>query len=169
MEVLDIILGGFLLYGMVRGLWNGFFMELASLVSLFVGIYIAIKFTFIIKILIGNHFNWSPKTIQIAAFALTFILVLVAISLLAKFFTSLANFASLGIFNKLGGGVFGLLRMILILSVLLNLFQKVNGNYIFAKKTTLEKSVLFYPIKKTAQYFYPTLSEWVKDIKKLNN
>jgi membrane protein required for colicin V production len=167
MEFIDIVLIGFLIYGVVCGLWNGFFMELASLVSLFVGIYIAIKFTYIIKILIGNHFHWSSKTIQITAFALTFILVVVAISFLGKFFTSLANFASLGVFNKLGGGVFGLLRMILILSVLLNLFQKVNGNYIFAKKATLERSLLFYPIKKTAEYFYPTLSEWVREIKKI--
>jgi membrane protein required for colicin V production len=167
MEFIDIILCGFLLYGLVSGLWNGFFMELASLVSLFVGIYIAIKFTYIIKILIGNHFHWSAKTIQIIAFAVTFILVVVAISLLAKFFTSLANFASLGIFNKLGGGLFGLLRMILILSVLLNLFQKVNGNYIFAKKETLEKSLLFYPIKKTAQFFYPALSDLVREIKNI--
>ena len=167
MEFLDIILGGFLIYGFIRGLWRGFFVELAALVALFIGIFAAIKFSYLMKSLIGNHFHWSPKTILIAAFALTFILVVVGIFLLAKFFTTLANFASLGLINKIGGGVFGVLRMILILSVSLNLFQKVNENNTFAEKTTLEKSIFFHPILKTAQYFYPTLSEWIKEIKKI--
>lgn len=167
MNLLDIFLGGFLIYGCIRGFFNGFFMELTSFVSLFVGIFIAVKFTYVIKTLIGNQFNWSTKTIQITAFALTFILVVIAISFLGKFFTSLANFASLGIFNKIGGAMFGLFRMILVLSVVLNLFQKMNGSFIFAKKTTLENSLFFYPIKKTAVYFYPTLSEWLSEVKKI--
>ena len=169
MGFLDIILGGFLIYGLIRGLWRGFFVELASLLALFIGIFVTIKFSYLMKSLIESHVHWSPKSIQITAFALTFILVVVGIYLLAKFFTTLANFASLGLINKFGGGVFGVIRMVLILSVSLNLFQKVNDNNTFSDKVTLEKSLFFYPIIKVSTFIYPMLGEWFKDINNLKN
>ncbi|MBC7439460.1 MAG: CvpA family protein [Flavobacterium sp.] len=167
MSFLDIILGAFLIYGFFRGLLNGFFVELASLIALFIGIFVAIKFSYLMKNLLENHVHWSAKHIQITAFILTFILVVIGILLSAKFFTTIANFANLGLINKLLGGVFGFIRMILILSILLNLFQKVNVNHTFAKRTTLEKSLIFYPILKIATLVYPTLEDWFKDIKKM--
>ncbi len=169
MGLIDIILGGFLIYGLIRGLWRGFFVELASLLALFIGIFVTIKFSYLMKSLIESHVHWSPKSIQITAFALTFILVVVGIYLLAKFFTTLANFASLGLINKFGGGVFGVIRMVLILSVSLNLFQKVNDNNTFSDKVTLEKSLFFYPIIKVSTFIYPMLGEWFKDINNLKN
>jgi len=117
--------------------------------------------------LIESHVHWSSKSIQITAFALTFILVVVGIFLLAKFFTTLANFASLGLINKFGGGIFGVIRMVLILSVSLNLFQKVNEKNTFSDKATLENSLFFYPILKVSTAIYPTLGDWFKDIKQL--
>ena len=45
MTGIDLILGGILLYGLIKGLWKGLFIELASLVSLLLGIYLAIKFS----------------------------------------------------------------------------------------------------------------------------
>jgi membrane protein required for colicin V production len=48
MATLDIILCVFC-YGLVKGVKNGFFVELASLVSMLVGIFIAIKFSYLMK------------------------------------------------------------------------------------------------------------------------
>ena len=115
MTFLDIALGVLLFYGFVKGIWNGFFLELASFVSLIIGVFLAIKFSYVMQSILSGHVDWNPKTVQIVAFTLTFILVVVGISVLAKAFTQIANFAGLGIFNKLFGGVFGLLKMILIL------------------------------------------------------
>jgi membrane protein required for colicin V production len=165
MSYLDIFLGGLLIYGFVRGFWNGFFIELASFVSLLVGIYVAIKFSYIMKSILGGHVSWNPKTIQMAAFIITFILVVIGISFLAKFLTKMANMASLGIVNKVMGSVFGLLKMILMLSILLSLFQKINFDYTFANKSTIDNSYFFNPIKKTAGIIYPSIGEWYKEIK----
>ena len=44
MNFIDIILAGILLYGLIKGLWKGLFVELASLVSLLLGVYLSIKF-----------------------------------------------------------------------------------------------------------------------------
>lgn len=166
MSFLDIILGVLLLYGCIRGIWNGFFVELASLVSLLIGVFLAIKFSFVIKSILENHVSWNPKTIQIAAFILTFILVVIGISFLARFFTTLANFAGLGCFNKLLGGLFGVLKTILIVSISLNFFQKLNSNYTFVKKQTLDQSLFYNPIQKVAGYVYPSIEGRFQDLKK---
>ncbi|MES2545318.1 MAG: CvpA family protein [Bacteroidota bacterium] len=165
MGFLDILLGVLLLYGLIRGIWNGFFVELASFVSLVIGIYVAIKFSHLMKTIIAGHVPWSPKTIQITAFILTFILVVIGISFLAKFLTTVANFASLGLINKLAGGIFGFLKSMLILSISLNFFLKINSSNIFAKKETLENSMLFYPIQKIAAAIYPSIEDLSSQLK----
>ena len=165
MGFLDILLGCLLLYGLIKGIWNGFFVELASFISLLVGIYVAIKFSYLMKSIICSHVSWNPKTIQIAAFAITFILVVVGISLLAKAFTKIANFASLGFINKIAGGVFGLLKTILILSISLNVFQKMNAHNTFVAKQTLENSLFFNPIQKISTFIYPSIEGWISDLK----
>jgi membrane protein required for colicin V production len=163
MSFLDILLGIFLVYGIIRGIWNGFFVELASFISILVGIYIAIKFSYLAQSFVSSFLGWGQKSVQITAFVITFIAVVIGVSLLAKFFTTLANFASLGLINKGAGGFFGLLKMILILSVSLNFFQKINVNNTFAKKETLEKSLFYFPIQKIAATIYPSVQGWYKE------
>lgn len=166
MSFLDIILGALLVIALFKGIKNGLFVELASLVSLVLGIYLAIKFSFLARIMLSAITHWNPKTIQITAFIITFLLVVIGISLLAKFLTSVADFAFLGVMNKLGGGFFRLLKTILIISIFLNLFEKINFNNTFAKKETLDKSLFFRPIQKTAGFIYPSIEKWYEDLKK---
>jgi membrane protein required for colicin V production len=166
MSFLDIIFGALLVASLFQGIRNGLFVELASLVSLILGIYVAIKFSYLAKIMLSAIVQWNPKTIQIIAFIITFLVIVVAISLLAKFLTSIADFAQLGVLNKLGGGFFRLLKTILILSIFLNLFEKINFNNIIAKKETLDKSLFYRPIQKTAGFIYPSIERWYDDLKR---
>jgi len=165
MSFLDIVLGVILVIGLFKGIKNGLFVELASLISLILGIYIAIKFSFLARVMLSGFVHWNPKTIQITAFIITFLVVVVAISLLAKFLTSIANFAQLGVINNLGGGFFRLLKTILILSIFLNLFEKINFNNIIAKKETLNKSIFYHPIQQAALFIYPSIEKWYEDLK----
>ena len=145
MEFIDIIIGGFLLYGFLRGIWNGLFVELASFLSLLIGIWAALRFSTTLNLWLQTMVSWSPKTIMIVSFALTFILVFIAITMLAKVFTTLFSFAGLGIFNKILGGVFGIFKMILIVGVSLGIFEKINFANHFAERETLEKSLFYLP------------------------
>lgn len=165
MGFLDIILGGLLIYGFIRGLWNGFFVELASLISILLGIYVAIKFSFLMKAFLESHVSWNPKTVQVLAFAFTFILVVVGVSALAKVFTTIANFAQLGLINKLIGGFLGVLRTILIISISLNLFQKLNTRVTFVEEETLNASIFYNPIQKISKMIYPSIEEWYHELK----
>ena len=161
MNNLDIVLCLFLAYGLFRGIKNGFFVELASLVSMLLGIYIAIKFSYVTREYLENHYaSWNPKVVQVTAFAFTFIVVVIGVSLLAKIFTSMANFASLGIFNKILGGIFGVLKTILTISILLNLLQKINVREALISKESQDKSVLFRPVQEVSRNIYPSIADW---------
>lgn len=166
MSFLDIILGALLAFSLYKGIKNGLFVEVASFISLLLGIYLAIKFSSLMKDMIAKHVSWNPANIQIVAFLLTFILVVIAVYLLAKFLTGIADFAMLGWANKLGGGFFRVLKTILILSVVIALFEKINFNNTFAKKETLDKSIFYNPIKKVAAFVYPSIEKWYENFKK---
>jgi membrane protein required for colicin V production len=110
--------------------------------------------------------HWNPKTIQVVAFIITFLVVISAISFLGKFLTKIADFAHLGVINKLGGGFFRLLKAIIVISIFLNLFEKINFKNVFANKETLDKSLFYRPIQKTAGLIYPSIEKWYDDLKK---
>ena len=160
MHIPDVFIGIFLAVGLLKGFRNGFFVELASLVSILLGIFIAIKFSFLTKSWLEHHGSWNPKTIQVAAFALTFIFVLIGVSMLAKIFTAIANFAFLGFVNSALGGLFGLLRSILVLSILLNLLHKINFNHTFISAETQQKSIFYLPVQDISKMIYPSISDW---------
>ena len=166
MGFLDIILGVLLAFALYKGVRNGLFVELASLVSLLAGIYFAIKFSSFIKELLAGFVKWNPNTIQVVAFILTFILVVIGISLLGKFLTGIADFAFLGWLNKIGGGFFRVLKTILIIGIVFKVFEKINYHNFLAKKETLDKSLFYNPIQKTAGFMYPSIENWYDNLKK---
>ena len=165
MGLLDIILGVLLAFAFYKGLQNGLFAELASLIALLAGIYFAVKFSSYMKDVLAGFVKWNPNTIQVAAFVLTFIAVVVVVSIVGKFLTGVADFAFLGWLNKLGGGFFRVLKTILIISIVFAVFEKINFNHILAKKETLENSLFYNPIQKTASYMYPSLKQWYSSLK----
>lgn len=165
MGFLDIVFTALLGYALYTGLKNGLFVEIASFGSLIIGIFVAIKFSHLVRLTLEDLIKVNPKYIEIIAFAITFLLVVVGIYLLAKFFTSITNFASLGWLNKIGGAVFSMLKTVLILSVLISLFQKININNMLVKEETLNNSVFYNPIQEVSKFMYPSLEKWYEEFK----
>lgn len=157
MAVIDIVLGALLLFGLVRGLFKGLFVELASIVALIAGVYGAIHFSYFVAEFLMDKTSWNEKTINTTAFAITFIIIILTISLAGKALTKLADFASLGILNKLLGAAFGALKIGLILSVLLIVFDKMNNTIPFVQEEDIEDSVLYAPVKSLAPMIFPSI------------
>ena len=157
MNVFDIIIASLLLFGFVRGLMKGLFVEVASLVALVAGVYGAIHFSYFLGDWLKNSLDWSEQYITLVAFAGTFVIIIVIIALLGKILTKIADFASLGILNKILGGVFGALKIGLILSVVFIFFGRMNDTIPFVKKESLEQSILYKPVKKIAPMIFPSI------------
>ncbi|HLV69958.1 MAG TPA: CvpA family protein, partial [Xanthomarina sp.] len=73
MSVIDIVLLGFLLLGLIRGFLKGFFVEVASLVALVAGVYGAIHFSDYAASFFEDSVDWDEKYVNILAFTITFI------------------------------------------------------------------------------------------------
>ncbi|WP_299059054.1 CvpA family protein [uncultured Polaribacter sp.] len=157
MNTFDIVIAALLIFGFVRGLMKGLFVEVASLVALIGGVYGAIKFSYFIGDYLKESVSWSEEYISLAAFAITFVIIIITIALIGKTLTKLADFASLGIINKILGGVFGALKIGLILSVVFIFFGKMNDTIPFIEKETLKKSILYSPVKKIAPTIFPSI------------
>ncbi|WP_347172731.1 CvpA family protein [Polaribacter uvawellassae] len=157
MNVFDIVITVFLLFGFVRGLMKGLFIEVASLVALIGGVWGSIHFSYFIGDFLKESVSWSEKQISLAAFAITFILIIVVVSLIGKFLTKLADLAALGMVNKIFGGVFGLVKIGLVLSIIFIFFDRMNSSITFVDKETLEESILYKPVKSIAPTIFPSI------------
>lgn len=157
MNTFDIVIAALLLFGFIRGLMKGLFVEVASLVALIAGVYGSIHFSYFVGDWLQDSVDWEEKYISLTAFAATFIIIIVTISLAGKLLTKIADFAALGIINKVLGGVFGALKIGLILSVVFIFFGKMNDTIPFVKEETLDESVLFEPVKKIAPTIFPSI------------
>lgn len=159
MSVIDIVLGALILFGMVRGFMKGLFVEIASLVALIAGVYGAIHFSNFAAEFLMEKVDWEEKTINLTAFAITFVIIVLAIALAGKALTKLANFVALGLLNRLLGSLFGGLKYALILSVVLIIFEKVNTPLSFMDEEALNESVLYKPVKSLIPMILPSIIE----------
>lgn len=164
MSFLDIVLAALILFGLVRGLMKGLFVEVASLVALVAGVYGAIHFSNYAANFLNNKTEWDEKTVNIAAFAITFVIIVLVIALAGKALTKLADFAALGIVNKILGGLFGALKITVILSVVLIVFDSMNRAIPFTDEETIEDSVLYNPVKSLVPMIFPAILEKKKEL-----
>lgn len=164
MHFIDILIIICIGYGIISGLWKGFFFEMAEFISLGLGIFIAIQFSNLTHQLIETKLDIHGDQLRIVAFVITFILAIVGIKFSAKFFTQVTKFAAMGIFNTILGGVFGGLKMLLFLSIVLNIFTKLNQKEGLMTHESVAKSKTFVPVTEVAKMIYPILDEWFPEV-----
>jgi membrane protein required for colicin V production len=66
----------------------------------------------------------------------------------------------LGITNKLGGLVFGFVRSVLFLSIVLMVFDKIDNDVQIIPKNSKEKSRMYEPIRNIAPSIFPFIDIW---------
>ena len=158
MSIIDIILGIILLFAFYTGLKKGLFVTLASLIGLIAGVYGAIYFSHYAGAYLSSSFNWSEQVTNLAAFAITFLAIVFVISLAGKLLTKIADFASLGLINKLAGGIFNVLKFAFIVSVIfmfISASTSVSGLLISEEKKASSK--LYAPVASIAPLLLPNL------------
>lgn len=157
MNAIDIILGILLLFGLVRGFFKGFLVELAGLIALVLGIYGAIHFSDKVSHFLQTFLSLEERYLSIIAFALTFILIVFAIALIGKLLTKMISLLALGIVNRLAGAVFGLLKMAFFASLF---FMFLNQSKLYSiEKETQVNSVLYFPVEGFAPLILPSILE----------
>jgi membrane protein required for colicin V production len=84
---------------------------------------------------------------SIIAFVITLVLIIIIVHLAGKLLTKVANFALLGLLNKIAGGIFGVLKVAILLGAAFIFFDRMDSTFNLLDDETKEQSVLYQPIK----------------------
>lgn len=162
MNILDIIFLIPLLFALYRGFKKGMVYMIASLLALILGIFGAIKFRPLFASLLDSVFNISPGHINVIAFAVAFVSIVIVVHLLAFFLDRLIKAVALNFVNRLLGMVFGLLVTAIVISMILYPINQVNAERQIIKPEHIEGSLLYKPLSAFAPAIIPYLKkqEW---------
>ena len=164
MNVFDIIVSLALGFGFFKGFKNGLVVEVASLGALFLGILGAVKFSSFVVEQIKVFFDWNPMAIKTISYLLVFILIVYGVSVLAKGLTKILSQASLGLFNKFLGSVFGILKWAVLTSIVLFFIIKINQWITIIDQEMINQSILYGPITELGEYLFNWGSKFTEDL-----
>ena len=157
MNYIDIILIIPLLWGLYKGFSKGLIIEAATLIAFGLAVWGGIKFSNFLSVWMRDSLGWTSKYLPIISFAVIFIGILVLIFFIAKLIERFVKAVSLGFVNKLAGGIFGVLKFGLILSMLIFILNAVEKTIQVIPTQTKKSSLLYEPIGKIAPMIIPGL------------
>lgn len=148
MGTFDIIVGILLIFFFLKGLKNGFIIELASVVALVLGIVAAVLFSDVVGQWLSEFI--TTRFISILSFFIVLIAVMIAVHLLAKLLDRLVKAVALGWLNRLVGALFGMFKAALVVSVLLLLLNVFGLSEKWFTPEMKNDSYLFSPLEELA-------------------
>ena len=159
MNVLDIIFLVPLLFALYRGFKKGLIHMIASLAALLLGIFGAIKLRPVFASLLDAIFNISPDHMNVIAFAVAFVSIVLLVHLVAFLVDKLIKAVALNLVNRLLGMAFGLLVTAFVISMILWPVNEVNAEKQIIKPKHIEGSLLYKPISAFAPGVFPYLKK----------
>jgi membrane protein required for colicin V production len=120
---LDILLGLSLALSTIEGIKRGFFHEVAGFVGLVVGFLLAIWLDKPIGLLLSQHAGIPVPLAGVLGFILPFVGTILVAQVAASFLSEIVKSLSLNGLNRLAGGAFALLKSLVILSIVLNIYE----------------------------------------------
>lgn len=160
MNYIDIILAILLVLAAINGFRNGFVAEVASLAALILGIWGAIKFSYITSDFLVENFQLKSDHLNIISFVVTFIVIVILVHIVGNTVNKLIETVMLGFVNKLAGLVFGILKSALILSIFLVVFDMIDENVKILSPEAKENSRMYEPIRSLAPSIFPFIENW---------
>jgi membrane protein required for colicin V production len=136
-----------ILLGFIFGLFKGLVRELSSLAAIFLGIYGAKLFSPVISNTLQCHTIHNVQVANAVAYIIVFITIAILLLILSKWVDKFFEAISLSTLNKLAGGLFGALKFALVMSVLINVFDAIDGKFQLIHRDTKSNSVLYEPVK----------------------
>lgn len=159
MNWIDATIVVILILSMVMGFTNGLVKEVASLAALVLGIWGAIKFSTFTAEKLYDYFDMSGQYVGVIAFLVTFGIIVVLIHFIGLIVNKIVDAAALSFVNRLLGIVFGLLKSVLILSVLFVVLNSIDARRSFLPKDKIEESLFYNPISDIAASIFPIIGE----------
>lgn len=159
MNYLDILFLVPLLFALYRGFKKGIVHMVASLAALILGILGAIRLRPLFASMLDGLFEISPDYVNIIAFSVAFVVIVIVIHLAAFLVEKLIRAVALNLVNRLLGMGFGVLVTAFVLSMILWPINQVNEERQLIKPERIENSLLYKPLSAFAPAVFPYLKK----------
>ena len=164
MNFLDLLIALPLGYVVYKGYRRGLIFELASLASVVLGSFLAVRFARVVALLLPIE---GDSTLLIAFFVI-FVSVIILSLLLAKFIERFVKLVHVGIINNIGGALFGLVKALAIIGTLLYFVSIVDLEGRVLTKDVRESSLLYRPVERCGQKLAGKLDNYIEERKELH-
>lgn len=159
MNILDIILAVPLCFFIWKGYRKGLIYEVATLVGLVVGTYVAVRFS----CFVAEKLNMKGEGSVLIAFFITFAAVVALSFFIGRTFVGIIKLVHAGFLNNLLGAIFSMLECVCILSVLLYYIAIIDSHENILTNNTTTESILYNPINETGNKLIGRLKTYVSD------
>jgi membrane protein required for colicin V production len=119
MNFIDIAILILVTLFIINGYRSGIIISLASIAALVLGIYAAVYFSNYLDAILLEQLHPSRTWLPILSFTFTFLIVVIAILIIAKMAEKVVDVVGLGFFNRIGGALLGLAKGVIVVSILL--------------------------------------------------
>jgi len=159
MNWIDAVIVVILILSIITGFINGFIKEVASLAALILGIWGAIRFSTFTAGKLYDYFDMTGQYVGIIAFIITFCAIVIIIHFIGIVADKIVTSVSLGFVNRILGMGFGLLKSVLIMSVIFVVLNVIDSKRAFLPKDKIEESAFYNPISDIAPAIFPIIGE----------
>ncbi len=160
MSLIDILVIFILFASLVFGFFRGFVKELLSLMAWIFAFFVAYYFSATVAIILPFEVEFSIK--YVGSFVLIFIFVLIVSSILIKYISSFVHKIGLGASNIILGGLFGILRGVIVVYFMIFLVEKTS----YVEDPSWQQSSSIDLIKLLVEKTFPYLpQDWVNNVK----
>lgn len=145
MNLVDLIIIGFICFGVIKGFKNGLIIEVFSFLGLFITFFLSTNLDNLLSNEILKFVNINNEILNIISFVFLFIVIQSLIVYFAKGFTKIAKIVYLGFLNSILGSIFGGLKILLILLILVKIifsFNLVSSRLIIESEIIMNLHVL---------------------------
>lgn len=151
MNWLDVIIIVPLLWALYNGYRKGIIPQVGYIAGIAVGVLLAYYLGSAVTSWMNVNTTAGKVVIYIVVAGVALFGVLVAARMVSEAFRS----AGLGIFDRIGGAVLGLVKVWLVICVALLAFQWLDRKNNILGDPTLDGSLLYYPVLNSADYLFP--------------
>ncbi|MFI3285243.1 MAG: CvpA family protein [Rikenellaceae bacterium] len=158
MNIIDIIIIACIALSAIFGFRDGAIRQAGALAAIVIALILAKSFcaeaAALLQIKGENAHIWGYIIVLILGFTAT--------GFIANILSNVVSAVGLGFLDRIAGALFGAIKCILILSLLLVLFDLANNSFSIVDNTVTKSSKLYKPVISTSNYILPAI-DWVED------
>lgn len=157
MNWFDIIIIIVIVYSIFKGYRSGLVKQLASLAGIIACILLSNKVAFIVLPYLRHWGIFPDSLVEPAAFITSFLLIFAFVLVLGHMLQTILESVKMGLLNKLGGVVICLAKWLIIVSLILNLVEKMDKDHSLIAEDISRQSKTYIYVQPLAPAITPYL------------